>query len=332
MARRYALPRRAFEDLVDGVQMDLEHQRYATFDDLREYCWRVASTVGLICLNIFGCRHPGGRDYAMHLGLALQLTNITRDVATDLARGRIYLPQDEMARTGCSEADLRAGRVTPEVKALLALQCARARHFYDLAAAALPPGEARHLVAAEIMGAIYFAILQRIEGRGYDVFTEVVRVPRPQRALIAASTWLRTLDAGGRRGGGAGTHLVTAADVVVVGAGCAGLSAATALSQAGASVLVVEARPVPGGRTFATRDQVSGDWVDNGQHVLLGCYHETLAFARRIGAAAAAVDAKRTLGADGRPGRKDERAALSAVAGAVAPGRRRARLVGAVVA
>ncbi len=129
----------------------------------------------------------------MHLGLALQLTNITRDVATDLARGRIYLPQDEMARAGCTEATLRAGRVTPEVAALLALQCARARHYYDLAAAALPPGEARHLVAAEIMGAIYFAILQRIEGRGYDVFTEVVRVPRPQRALIAASTWVRTL-------------------------------------------------------------------------------------------------------------------------------------------
>ena len=193
VAARYALPRRAFEDLVDGVQMDLEHTRYATFDDLREYCWRVASTVGLICLNIFGCRHPGGRDYAMHLGLALQLTNITRDVATDLGHGRIYLPQDEMARTGCSEADLRAGRVTPPVAALLALQCARARDYYERAAAALPPGESRHLVAAEIMGAIYFALLQRIERRGYDVFSEVVRVPRPQRAVIAATTWARTL-------------------------------------------------------------------------------------------------------------------------------------------
>ena len=98
-----------------------------------------------------------------------------------------------MARAGCSEADLRAGRVTPPVAALLALQCARARDYYDRAAAALPPGESRHLVAAEIMGAIYFAILQRIERRGFDVFTEVVRVPRPQRALIAASTWARTL-------------------------------------------------------------------------------------------------------------------------------------------
>jgi len=193
VAARFALPRRAFEDLVDGVEMDLERNRYATFDELREYCWRVASTVGVICLNIFGCRHPGGRDYAMHLGLALQLTNIVRDVAADLSRGRVYLPQDEMARTGCTEAALAAGTVTPEVAALLAMQCARARAYYDRAAAALPPGEARHLVAAEIMAAIYFAILQRIERRGYDVFSEVVRVPRPQRALIAAATWARTL-------------------------------------------------------------------------------------------------------------------------------------------
>ena len=193
IAARFALPRRAFEDLVDGVQMDLEHTRYATFADLREYCWRVASTVGFICLNIFGCRHPGGRDYAMNLGLALQLTNIVRDVATDLGRGRIYLPQDEIERAGCSEAQLKAGAVTPQVAALLGQQCQRARAYYERAAASLPPGEARHLVAAEIMGAIYFAILQRIERRGFDVFSEVVRVPRPQRAIIAATTWARTL-------------------------------------------------------------------------------------------------------------------------------------------
>ena len=193
IAARFALPRRAFEDLVDGVQMDLEHTRYATFADLREYCWRVASTVGLICLNIFGCRHPGGRDYAMNLGLALQLTNIVRDVAADLGRGRIYLPQDEIERAGCSEAQLKAGAVTPRWRRCCGSSAERARAYYERAAASLPPGEARHLVAAEIMGAIYFAILQRIERRGFDVFSEVVRVPRPQRAIIAATTWARTL-------------------------------------------------------------------------------------------------------------------------------------------
>ncbi|MEZ5291423.1 MAG: presqualene diphosphate synthase HpnD [Vicinamibacterales bacterium] len=193
VARRFELPRRAFEDLADGVQMDLEHDRYETFDDLREYCWRVASTVGVICLNIFGCRHPGSRDYAMHLGLALQLTNIVRDVRTDLEHGRIYLPQDEMRRFHCTEAHLRAGAVTGEVRALLQHQLARARQYYERASAALPAGEARHLVAAEIMGAIYFGILRRIEARGYDVFSETVRVPRPERAWIAATTWARTL-------------------------------------------------------------------------------------------------------------------------------------------
>lgn len=193
VARQFDLPRRSFDDLIDGVQMDLDHRRYETFDDLREYCWRVASTVGLICLNIFGCRHPGGRDYAMNLGLALQLTNIVRDVKTDLDHGRIYLPQDELRRFGCTEQDLAAGLVTPQIRALLQHQLTRARAYYDQAAAAMPAGEARHLVAAEIMGAIYFAILRRIEGRGYDVFHEVIRVPRPERAWIAAATWTKTL-------------------------------------------------------------------------------------------------------------------------------------------
>ena len=193
VAAAFALPRRSFEDLIDGVQMDLGARRYETFDDLREYCWRVASTVGLICLNIFGCRHPGGRDYAMNLGLALQVTNIVRDVKTDLDHGRVYLPQEDLRRFGVTERDLAAGVVTPGIAALLAHELSRAREFYDRAAAALPPGESKHLIAAEIMGAIYFGILRRIEARGYDVFGEVVRVPRPQRAWIAAATWARTL-------------------------------------------------------------------------------------------------------------------------------------------
>lgn len=193
VVRRFELPRRSFDDLIDGVQMDLDGRRYETFADLREYCWRVASTVGLICLPIFGCRHPGGRDYAMNLGLALQLTNIVRDVKKDFEQGRVYLPQDELRRFGCTDSDLAAGRVTPQIAALLDYQLQRARRYYEQAAAALPSGESRHLVAAEIMGAIYFGILERIEARGYDVFSEVVRVPRPQRAWIAAATWAKTL-------------------------------------------------------------------------------------------------------------------------------------------
>jgi len=189
--REFSLPRQPFEDLIDGVEMDLHYVRYPTFDALAEYCRRVASTVGLICVEIFGYRDPGTREYAVHLGMALQLTNIVRDVAADLRRGRVYLPQDEMARFGVSDDLLRAGRVTPEVRSLLAHACARAREYYRRAAAALPRQDARSLVAAEIMGAIYYEILRRIERAGYDVFAERVRVPRPTRALIAARVFAR---------------------------------------------------------------------------------------------------------------------------------------------
>jgi phytoene synthase len=171
--------------------MDVGVREYATFDDLYQYCLRVASAVGLICVEIFGYRNPATRDYAVRLGVALQLTNIIRDLPADLARRRLYLPLEDLDRFHCREDDLRAGR-SDRVAALLRHECDRARSFYRAAARTLPAEDARALVAAEIMGAIYLAILQRIERRGYDVFSEVVRVPRPRRALIAISTWART--------------------------------------------------------------------------------------------------------------------------------------------
>ena len=188
----FELPRRPFEDLVDGVAMDVGSRRYATFAELREYCYRVASTIGLICNAIFGCRSEQSRRYAVDLGLALQLTNILRDVAPDLARGRLYIPLEDLAAFGCTEDDLRAGLVG-NVPQLLAHQARRAREHYARAHAALPRDERRRLVAAEIMGAIYRAILARIERRGYDVFSSTVRVPRPRRAMIAAGTWIRVM-------------------------------------------------------------------------------------------------------------------------------------------
>lgn len=184
--REFNLPRQPFEDLVDGVEMDLRHARYPTFAALSEYCRRVASTVGLICVEIFGYRNPAAREYAVNLGMALQLTNIIRDVAADLQRGRVYLPEEDLRRFGVSDAELRAGLVTPRLQALLAHECARAHGYYRRAAAALPREDARSLVAAEIMGAIYYEILERIERAGYDVFSRRIRVPRPRRALVAA--------------------------------------------------------------------------------------------------------------------------------------------------
>jgi 15-cis-phytoene synthase len=200
LVSRFSLPRDAFEALIEGVAMDVGSRRYETFDDLYQYCIRVASAVGLICVEVFGYKDPGSRQYATELGVALQLTNILRDVPVDLAKGRIYIPLEDMRAHGCTENDLRKevvqagdGVRSPAVKALLARQASRAREYYARAAAALPPDDARALVAAGIMGAIYCAILDKIERLDYDVFSRVVRIPRPRRAVIAAATWARTL-------------------------------------------------------------------------------------------------------------------------------------------
>lgn len=198
LVAKFNLPRTAFDALVEGVEMDIGSRRYETFGDLYEYCIRVASAVGLMCVEIFGYSDPRTRQYATNLGVALQLTNILRDIPKDLALGRVYLPQEDLRRFGVSEDALRqeaanAGRgiQSREVKALLAYQGARAREYYVRAKASLPSTDARRLVAAEIMGAIYLSILEKIESNDYDVFSGVIRIPRPRRALIALTTWLK---------------------------------------------------------------------------------------------------------------------------------------------
>lgn len=189
--RHFELSRAPFDDLVDGVEMDVARTRYGSFDDLYEYCWRVASAVGYICIEIFGQRTSAAREYALNLGLALQLTNIVRDVGADAARGRIYLPQDDLARFGCTDDDLERSRLTPKVAELLAFECRRAREYYHRAARVLPALDRRAMVASEIMGRIYREILSRIERRGYDVFSSRVRVPKARQAQLALDTWLR---------------------------------------------------------------------------------------------------------------------------------------------
>jgi 15-cis-phytoene synthase len=184
------LPRQAFEDVIDGVAMDLDVSRYQTFDDLFEYCRRVASAVGLICIKIFGCRNPAAAEYALNLGVAFQLTNILRDIPGDLARGRVYIPLDDLACYGCTVEDLAGGVVTDSVRRLLEFEGARARDFYRRAVAVRPDDERRKLIAAEIMRAVYFATLLRIERRGYDVFHGRIKLRRPAQLLVALRQWL----------------------------------------------------------------------------------------------------------------------------------------------
>lgn len=192
----FHLPRAQFDALIEGVAMDATPRRYQTFEELEPYCHRVASSVGLMCAEIFGYREPAVLDYARDLGVALQLTNILRDVAVDFQRDRVYLPQDEIARFGCSEHDLQneianagKGVESAAVRALLAFQAKRARAFFAKAVQALPREDARRFVAAEIMRVIYFDLLKRIEDADFDVFTSVIRVPRPRQASLALGVW-----------------------------------------------------------------------------------------------------------------------------------------------
>ena len=186
----FHLPRAAFEDVIDGVAMDLETTRYETFDDLFEYCRRVASAVGMICIEVFGCQSPRSREYALNLGVALQLTNILRDVKDDLARGRVYLPLEDLRACSCTVEALGDGAVTEPVRRLMELECRRAHEFYRRAMEARPIEDRPRLLAAEIMRAVYFETLTRIEMRGYDVFAAPVRVPRATQALIALQQWI----------------------------------------------------------------------------------------------------------------------------------------------
>jgi len=189
---RYQIPLQHFESLVDGVAMDLSPRRYARFEELKVYCRHVASMVGLISIRIFGCRHPASERYAESLGIALQLTNILRDLKSDWQRGRVYLPSEEMERFGLSEEDLAQGRMSDPFRRMMAFQCERARSFFQQAHSALKEsGEGKLLVPARIMGGVYEHLLGRIERLRYDVFSGRVSVPARRQIWIAAGCLLR---------------------------------------------------------------------------------------------------------------------------------------------
>src|SRR5215216_2762975 len=158
----FNLPKQAFLDLIDGMEMDLKWQSYQTFADLREYCYRVASTVGLISIEIFGYESPRTREYAVNLGLALQLTNILRDLKEDVARGRVYIPIEDLERFGYSQSDLKANIYNAPFIELMKFEHARSRSYYTRAAESLPEVDRSSMFAAEIMNTIYREILDQI--------------------------------------------------------------------------------------------------------------------------------------------------------------------------
>jgi 15-cis-phytoene synthase len=197
--QQFPMPKEYFTAMIEGCEMDLDKHRYDTFDELREYCYRVASITGLMCIEIFTYRSPRTRDYAVNLGLALQLTNILRDIKEDAARGRIYVPGEDLRRFGYSEAELLEGRMNAGFRALMQFECERARAFYDLADRTLPAEDRPTMTAALTMGRIYRRLLRQIESADYDVFTHPIRLHRPERFLIALDQWVRTRQAESER-------------------------------------------------------------------------------------------------------------------------------------
>ncbi len=189
--RRFNIPRRHLEEVIDGVEMDLTRRRYENFAELELYCHRVASAVGLICIEIFGYREPATRIYAEKLGLAFQLTNILRDVREDAARCRIYLPLADLRRFGVAESDVLRGVHTPEFRALMAFEADRARAFYRAAEAALPESDRRSMIAAEGMRVIYSAILDEITRADYRVFERRHSLSSARKLALIARAWGR---------------------------------------------------------------------------------------------------------------------------------------------
>jgi phytoene synthase len=187
--RRFEIPLRYFEEVIDGVEMDLSRTRYQTFEDLRLYCYRVASAVGLICIEIFGYRNPSARIYAENLGIAFQLTNIIRDVSEDASRGRIYLPLEDLARFEVSPEEIFDGVHSARFERLMEFEANRARSFYEAAERALPKEDSATLLTAEAMRLIYGALLERIVRSHYRVLGRRYSLSAPRKLLLVGRAW-----------------------------------------------------------------------------------------------------------------------------------------------
>ena len=188
---RYAITPPMLELIIDGVEMDLTTSRYQTFAELREYCYRVASAVGLVSIEIFGYKNPACREYAIALGLALQVTNILRDVGRDLENDRIYLPQEDMGRFEYGPEDLAARRYNQQFVKLMQFEAGRAHEYFRQAANLLPPEDRRAMISAEIMGSIYHALLRQMERDEFHVFDRQYGLSRPAKLLHVARQMLK---------------------------------------------------------------------------------------------------------------------------------------------
>jgi len=192
LPQKYGFPRAWLVEIIDGVASDITKTRYQTFEELLAYCYKVASVVGLVSIEIFGHTNPATRDYAINLGYALQFTNIIRDVGQDARdTGRIYLPQSELKKFGVLESEILDARPSERFTKLMDFQYRRARDYYDAAQKALPPEDRKNMVASEIMAAIYSRILEKLRNERYPVFQKRCRLSNVHKVWILGSHLLK---------------------------------------------------------------------------------------------------------------------------------------------
>jgi 15-cis-phytoene synthase len=198
---RYPITPEMLEEIITGVEMDIDLRRYATWDELRVYCHRVASAVGLVSIEIFGYRNPRCREYAIALGLALQVTNIIRDVARDLRADRVYLPGEDLARFEYTEEDLRNSVTDMRFMQLMSFEADRAEKFFAESSSLLPWEDHRSMLPAEIMRSIYQALLRRMKLDNFRVFEKDYRLSKTEKVGRAAAQMLKMLGVIRRRPG-----------------------------------------------------------------------------------------------------------------------------------
>ncbi|MCF8432331.1 MAG: squalene/phytoene synthase family protein, partial [Melioribacteraceae bacterium] len=189
--KQFNIPIDPFFDLIRGMEMDLQKNRYLKFEDLVEYCYRVASTVGLMCIEIFGYKHKSAHDFAVNLGLALQLTNIIRDVKVDADNDRIYLPQEDLEKFGYSEKDIFENTYNQNFQDLMKHESLRAKRFFVKANSSLDFEDKPAMFAARAMQHIYYKLLKRIEYENYNVYEQKIRVPTLEKAAISIGVWAK---------------------------------------------------------------------------------------------------------------------------------------------
>jgi phytoene synthase len=189
--QNFKIPLEPFFDLIKGMEMDLQKKRYLTFNDLQTYCYNVASTVGLMCIEIFGYRHTSAKDFAVNLGIALQLTNILRDIKKDAEKGRIYLPKEDMDKFNYNETDIFNNTYNENFQRMMEYQVERASEYFNAATACLNREDKKAMFAARAMQHIYSRTLNKIVDADYNVYQNKIKISTFKKVGISLGVWAK---------------------------------------------------------------------------------------------------------------------------------------------